>query len=99
VAGTPPQDEKPSPIVNGYLVEPAENGGWIVRQRPADIRRDSIGNFVNDITDYAAFSLGSDLGSMAPRGATGAAGPSYVQNLYGAMQDMPSRLSAAQSRC
>ncbi|MRN67953.1 PLxRFG domain-containing protein [Brucella sp. 10RB9213] len=74
----------------------------------SNIRTDSFSNFISDATDYAAFSLGNGLGSMAPSvgagvaGAavsggnpvvgflTGAAGPSYVQNLgdiYGELLD------------
>ncbi|WPM83133.1 PLxRFG domain-containing protein (plasmid) [Brucella pseudintermedia] len=40
----------------------------------SNIRTDSFSNFVSDATDYAAFSLGNGLGSMAPSVGAGVAG-------------------------
>lgn len=40
----------------------------------SNIRTDSIGNFMSDAADYAAFSLGNGLGSMAPSVGAGVAG-------------------------
>ncbi|MBJ6722450.1 PLxRFG domain-containing protein [Bacillus sp. PR5] len=40
----------------------------------SNIRTDSFTNFVSDATDYAAFSLGNGLGSMAPSVGAGVAG-------------------------
>lgn len=48
----------------------------------ADVRTDSVGNFISDVTDYAAFSLGSGLGSMAPGLAVGGATAAMTANPY-----------------
>lgn len=46
----------------------------------ADIRTDSFSNFVGDATDYAAYSLGSGLGTMAPSVAVGTATATVTAN-------------------
>lgn len=40
----------------------------------ANIRTDSFSNFLSDATDYAAFSIGNGLGSMAPSVGAGVVG-------------------------
>jgi len=53
IGGTSAPDKKPSPIADGYTVEPAGNGGWIVRE--------AQGYEYRLATTIGAFSNSSDL--------------------------------------
>lgn len=69
--------------IAGTVSDWAKTGSFTRQPRVggvSNIRTDSIGNFINDATDYAAYSLGSSLGSMAPGLAIGAGAAATTSN-------------------